>query len=328
MLWLKLRYRLALYYRSLLFNLGLGKILLKNRPGACLVVFHGVDIKGAVDLNSRFVSREYLERFIKYIASNFNVISVADFYAEKFEKDTFNLALTFDDGYLNNFKYVIPLLEAYHLPASFYITTIHTQKNFLWPDFLDLVTNATKRKTIEFEGKTYQKKRKSEFEHKGQTLKSRCKELPYSQISELYRLFAEDWKQLQGTYSEDYWKLMTIEQIRQIAAHPLFSIGCHGHTHANLVAINFRDAQHEIRQSKSWLEKICGREIEEFAFPFGYYNMGLVEYCESLGFNKILLVDYNERLDASNEAMKERIVINPHLALEHQIACILKGSYY
>src|SRR5258706_10165233 len=67
----------------------------------------------------------------------FDIISLDDFYHQRFHNDRFNICLTFDDGFANNYKYVLPLLEQYGAPAAFFITGIRDAGyDILWNDVL------------------------------------------------------------------------------------------------------------------------------------------------------------------------------------------------
>ena len=327
MLWLRIKYKLGLLYKAILFKLGFGKHLLKNRYGERILVYHGIDEIGETKYNSRFISKIYFEEFIKYITTHYNIISLDDFYLKKFKSATLNIALTFDDGYLNNYKFAVPILEKYNVPACFYITTIHDKTPYLWADFLDLASYHTQKNEIIFENNTYVKNDKKEFVWNGISLKNRAKKRPYHTLKDIYTIFKDDWKGIQTLKLEDYWKLMSKEQIKDIAHNPLFTIGAHGETHTNLINISIKDAKQEILTSKQQLESICDKTITEFAFPFGYYNNELANYCTEIGFTKILLVDYNCNEDKVNEHWKNRFVMNPYISLEQQLACLLKGSY-
>lgn len=328
MLWMRIKYRLSLLHKSLLFKIGFGKLLLKNRYGERILVYHGIDAVGETRYNSRFISKDNFEAFIKYITRNYNVISLNDYFSKNFKKDTLNIALTFDDGYLNNYTYVIPILKKYNVPANFYISTVHEKAPYLWPDFLDIVSYHTNKKEIVIGNTTYHKNSKNEFINNGISLKNRAKTLSYKSIKGIYEIFADDWKTLPPDDYKDYWNLMNAEQIKDISNHPLFTIGAHGETHASLIDIAFEEAKQEILNSKKALEKICNKPIEEFAFPFGYYNTKLAKYCEDIGFKRLLLVDYNSDDDKKNETWKNRFVMNPYISLEYQLACLLKGSYF
>jgi len=325
---MRIKYRVGLLYKIILFKLGFGKFLLKNRYGERILLFHGIDRVGETKYNSRFMSTVFFEEFIKYITTHYNVISLDDFYQKKFKKDTLNIAITFDDGYLNNYTYAVPILEKYKVPACFYITTIHEKAPYLWADFLDLVSYHTNKEEIIFERNLYRKNDKKEFIWNGISLKNVAKALPYNVLKLLYDVFEDDWKTLPPKDVEDYWKLMNAEQIKEIANHPLFTIGAHGETHASLVDIPLEDAKQEIANSKQQLEIICQQPITEFAFPFGFYNQEVIEYCEEIGFKRLLLVDYNTKEDAKNQACQQRFVMNPYISMEQQLACLLKGSYF
>ncbi len=328
MLWIRIKARLLLLYRVFLLKIGFKKSLLKNRYGEQILVFHGVDTVGDTDINSRFISKEYFERFIHYITSNYNVISLDDYYRKKFKKNTLNIALTFDDGYLNNYEYAIPILKKYKVPASFYITTIHKKSSFLWPDFLDLVSKYSTKKQVVFDGNVYTRNEKKEFTYKGVSLKNTLKTIPYEKIEEMYGVFEDDWKNITSKPLEEYWKLMSFEQLIAIAKDALFTVGSHAKTHANLVAIPLEAAKNEISESKQILEKTLGFPIKEFAFPFGYYTEELANYCLEIGYEKVLLVDYNKNEIEKNEAFKKRFVMNPYISFELQLVSLLKGSYF
>ncbi len=328
MLWMRIKYRVGLLYKIVLFKLGFSKLLLKDRYGERILVYHGIDREGETKYNSRFISKVFFEEFIKYITTHYNVISLDDFYQKKFKKDTLNIAITFDDGYLNNYTYAVPILEKYKVPACFYITTIHEKAPYLWADFLDLVSYHTEKQAIIFERNLYKKNAKKEFIWNGISMKNVAKALPYEVLKLIYEVFEDDWKALPPKDIEEYWKLMNAEQIKEIADHPLFTIGAHGETHASLVDIPLEAAKREILTSKQQLETICNQPITEFAFPFGYYNQELANYCQEIGFERLLLVDYNTKEDANNEAYQPRFVMNPYISMEQQLAYLLKGSYF
>ncbi|GAA0729749.1 hypothetical protein GCM10009430_40200 [Aquimarina litoralis] len=328
MLWKRIKYRLRLLYTSVLLYLGFEKLLLKNRYGERILVFHGIDKVGKTCYNSRFIGVDTFEEFIKYITQHYHVISLDDFYAKKFKPNTLNITLTFDDGYYNNYAYAVPILKKYKVPASFYITTVHDKSPYLWADFVDLISYHTSRQEIVFEKRTYIKNSKNEFVANGISLKNIAKTLPYEKIKILYDILQKDWESISTTSISDYWELMNYRQIQEICSDSLFSIGAHGETHVNLIDIPINDAKKEIFNSKKTLEKICDEPIEEFAFPFGYYSKELVDYCEEIGYNKILLVDYNKDETNDNQLLRPRFVMNPYITLKQQLIYLLKGSYF
>lgn len=71
--------------------------------------------------DSLTVSTENLEEQLQYIKNNYNTLFFNELEANK--KQERKLILTFDDGYLNNRQYLIPLLEKYRLKATIFIPT-------------------------------------------------------------------------------------------------------------------------------------------------------------------------------------------------------------
>jgi peptidoglycan/xylan/chitin deacetylase (PgdA/CDA1 family) len=327
MLLLRITYKLKLIYHTLLFKIGLGKHLLKNRYGERILLFHGVDLIGETKYNSRFVSKSYFEAFIKYITTNFNVMSLDDYYNKKFKADTLNIAITFDDGYANNYNYALPILKKYNAPATFFITTILDKKECLWPDYLDLVSYFTTKKAVTYNGELFTKNSKNQFVSKNASLKDIAKSSTFEHLKTIYSLFKDDWETLKTKSVNDYWDLMTTQQLNTINSDALFTIGAHGDTHTSLTAITYDEAKLEILNCKNKLESSCNDTITAFAFPFGHYTPELVDYCTTIGFEKILLVDYNDSQDYKTENCKNRFVINPYVTLPQQIAYLLKGTY-
>jgi peptidoglycan/xylan/chitin deacetylase (PgdA/CDA1 family) len=71
--------------------------------------------------DSLTVSTENLEVQLQYIKNNYTTLFFNELEANK--KQEHKLILTFDDGYLNNRQYLIPLLEKYRLKATIFIPT-------------------------------------------------------------------------------------------------------------------------------------------------------------------------------------------------------------
>ncbi len=324
---IKLKYRFRLLVYKLLFKIGFEKLLLKNRYGECIIVFHGIDKIGETKYNSRFISKDNFEELMQYFKENYNIISLNDFYAKKFKKDTLNIAITFDDGYENNYKYAIPILKKLNFPATFFITTIHDKCNFLWADFIDLVSAISTKKNVLFLGDLYKRNTRKEFVHQNKSLKDKCKYLEYNEIEKLYPLFKEEWNYITQHHYNDYYQLMNLNQIQEISKNSLFTIGSHGYYHTNLNCISFENACLEIQKSKQKIEEICQIKCNSFAFPFGTYSTELITNCKTQNFNQILLVDYNSSTDKLDETLKPRFGINPYISKKLQLLFLLKGTY-
>ena len=93
------------------------------RSRAVIVAFHRIDSSVADDPIG--CAPERFERFCRFFGRHFQVVPlsrlVADYAAGRDVGG--RLAITFDDGYANNFETAAPVLRRYGLPATFFVTT-------------------------------------------------------------------------------------------------------------------------------------------------------------------------------------------------------------
>ena len=74
------------------------------------------------------------------------------------------------------------------------------------------------------------------------------------------------------------------EELREIARHPLVTIGAHGLWHRHFTRLSNDEARLELRESKSLLKNITGRRIDLMAWPFGDCDPGLERMSEECGY--------------------------------------------
>jgi len=77
---------------------------------------------------------------------------------------------------------------------------------------------------------------------------------------------------------------MTAEQVADLAADPLFSVGVHTTDHPFLTRCQTDEALHQIEDNRTWLESACGRRCDAIAYPSGDYSAELLNVCRREGF--------------------------------------------
>ncbi|GAA4094476.1 polysaccharide deacetylase family protein [Mucilaginibacter panaciglaebae] len=325
----KLWYKYKLLKRDVRYILGLDENFYTNARGSRILIYHGICQRDHTRFNPIFLTQQLFEQHLQLYKKYCNVVSLDDYYAGNFSADKFNICLTFDDGFANNHKYVLPLLERYQMPATFFITGIANDgQDILWNDFLGIVSKFGPQQ-ITYNGRQYYK---GLYDHYTSainhiTLKDELRNLGFEQktdmMQKLYPLvpFKKDAEQT------DYWLQMTPQQIKELSASPYASIGAHGYYHNDLTRINPADAFEEMVRVKQYLENLTSKPATSLAFPYGSYDADVINLAKKAGYYQLLAMDFNTPTDAQDDTLRERLTVNPFISPVNQLYATITCKY-
>ena len=293
---------------------------------SCILLYHGVVPNNAYAYNMRFITQKLFESHLLYFKKHANLVSVNDILTNKIKEGEINIAISFDDGYKNNYQYAMPILNKLNIPATFYITTAKfAGYDYLWADYLDIACqNSTTPKTIN--GITFTKN-KGTYTNNTTTLKSFCKDSDWSFKLAMFDAFTNESVILNKAEVRPYWELMSEEEIYLLSKNNLFTVGSHGVYHNCLTALTIADAITEMQLSKHHLEQIIQKPITQMAYPDGRFNEDLITAISELGFSQQLLVDSPNLPINAHIQMANRLVVNPYLFGKQQFNAILNNGY-
>ncbi len=292
-----------------------------NKRGAAILCYHGVTLDGSKILNMRNYSINNLEQHFKIFKEYFNVITIKDYFESKFVQDKFNIALTFDDGYKNNYKYLRPLIEKYQLPVSIYVTGMNlTKHSYLWADFVDIVSQYSNRQRFSVAGYTFYKVKNRYFTSDGINLNDFIKKNGnFTVKEEIFNKF-DDFNGIVSKYDlDDYWQLMNDDEIKELSKSKYITIGSHGFLHNNLGNIPIQDAKLELLKSKDYIQNLIQMHVDEIAFPDGSYTNELTKIALDNGYKYQLALAYNIDTDSKMNFLKNRHGMYPVFSNEYQI---------
>lgn len=300
----------------------------RQARGSRIIVYHGVCQNAPTRFNTLFITKATFEEHLKVYKKYFNAVTLTDFYEQGFNNDIFNISLTFDDGFANNYHYVLPLLEKYRIPATFFVTAISATKyDILWNDFLSITTKLGPAE-LTFKSEIYNKNRYYKYANNGIALAEKLRKVGFENKAELLNLLDK----LTGFHKEkqyaDYWLQMTGKQIKALSASPFATIGSHGYYHNDLSRIDAASAEKEMVLSKRYLEGLTGKEINSIAFPYGAYHTDVLQLAKKAGYKQLLTTEFNNVQDRSEPALKERLTINPFISTANQMYATIRGEYY
>src|ERR1700761_4261094 len=84
-------------------QLGFGRSFFSAARGSRILAYHGICKSDHLKFNTLFLTEQTFEAHLKFFTTHFNVVSLDDYYSGNFSNDRFNVCLTFDDGFANNY---------------------------------------------------------------------------------------------------------------------------------------------------------------------------------------------------------------------------------
>lgn len=323
----KIAQRIKWKWHDMRYAFGFGKSLKSKSKRDVILVYHGIDAIGSTAYNTRFLSEDMFEKQVAYFVQNTHVLSLENFFLGRFSPNKMNIALTFDDGYQNNLTRALPILEKYKVPATFFITCIHSlNQQVLWPDRIDL-TIPYLPKEIDILGTRFQKNRKNQLVAKltGENVKQFLQKKSQAEIELVLAQLNANYPIPLHAYHPDYYQTLTDLEIELLGKNPLITIGAHGVFHTDLTVLSEQECLNELQNSKDYLEKLIQKQVSAIAFPFGTYNEKVLRASEKVGFTQLLALDKIGNI--SHPQMRERFGINPFISYQNQILAIIEGKY-
>jgi peptidoglycan/xylan/chitin deacetylase (PgdA/CDA1 family) len=213
------------------------------------------------------------------------------------------VAVTFDDGYIDNLTAAKPILVEAGVPATVFLSTgrLGRTEDFWWDELARLildwkpaiqgtVTIADECLKVELpalqEGMT--------------TSKWRASDPPRSERENLY---LEIWSRLRKLGARERQEGMAStrnlfhvgppdpgdlpmrpEDVSDLITGPFVEVGAHTVTHQPLTTLSQSEQYSEVINSRDACASLVGRQVEGFAYPHGDLNQSVKELVRSSGF--------------------------------------------
>lgn len=310
-------------------KVGIDKYFLnKTTKNCCIINFHGVRKANNNTFNNRHIEEKEFDKIILYLSKNYNIVPLSQLfvlYRSKTKVHKKTIALTFDDGYKNNFDIALPILKKYNAPATFYIITKGLlNKDFLvWPDIIDIIKkhhkdDITLNDYLFKQPTFYNDDVKSELLNYLKTCGFKTEEL----VKNLSSKF--NYVDVEKNNSPELTLLITKQNFIKYINEPLIEYGSHTHTHFNLEYLNTEETTIELNDSKQILEDVLGKKISSIAFPDGSYTNETNKIALSLGYTDLVAVDYKFNENNTNLNLLSRFTISNSTTFESNILRLAK----
>jgi peptidoglycan/xylan/chitin deacetylase (PgdA/CDA1 family) len=259
------------------------------RGGRALVLrYHSVAaLEDRADLyldHGLTLTPEAFERQLQFLTRHYTIVPLEDIVKRLRQglppyKNA--MAITFDDGFRDNYTRAFPLLRRYQAPAMFYLTTgCINNRQLFWVAHLRYMLTVTRvltlRTTTEmfaFDLVTPQGR-----EEAFRALVVRMKNIP---TEKRLALLAEITEQLAVDDTALRNIMMTWDEVREMHAQGM-SFGAHTVTHPNLPNTTLEEAKREICDSKEMLEGQLKASVSDFSYPNGRGSSHLTDQVKDI----------------------------------------------
>jgi peptidoglycan/xylan/chitin deacetylase (PgdA/CDA1 family) len=220
------------------------------------------------------------------------------------------IALTFDDGYADNYHIARPLLEAHETPATFFLVSgqISSENAYWWDELTDILLRPGRLpETLEIALGGV----RHEFQLNLAEIYS-CDDLQAdsdvrawaaksgSRLNFYYRV----WKLLRSLPQDERSEVLdkiriwtgetrsraagqitiTDAEAHTLASEDLIEIGSHSQSHPSLPDLDPSRQRQELANSRVTLEEIIERPVRSFAYPYGDYSRDTLDLVKETGY--------------------------------------------
>jgi len=245
--------------------------------GAMVLRYHSVndDPAWAGDYiqSSLTVAPAVFDRQMCFLKERFTVVGI-DEIAARIEAgtrvDRRLAAVTFDDGYEDNYRNALPILRKHGLTAAFYVTSGAVgDAEVLWTVRLRLAVRRCPLDALSIQAVGGRPLDVSSDEAIERTIKLLTGMVKRSRPSEADALLAEVMGACCAENARpDRRVIMGEREIREMREAGM-TIGAHTVNHYNLTCLEPDEVAREIRESRAFLEGVVGGSVEHMAYPDG-----------------------------------------------------------
>ena len=240
-----------------------------------IFLLHGVikqEVSTVRNYNRKHILESEFYSLLKELRNNGNPVSMDDI-ASGTPLPQNAYAITFDDGFENNFSVAASILKEFKTPATFYITSSFVNDNKMsWIDQIDYAIEQTEQRKIIFMGREFNLISDDEKINFLKFVRQTAKESqPFFLAKQKY--ISDIFEQTKVSFCDSLDTpidlKMSWSQVSQMSQDELFTIGGHTHTHPVMSYLDDEDLSEEVELNLQFLKEKCLLDVEHFSYPEG-----------------------------------------------------------
>ncbi|MBA2555988.1 MAG: polysaccharide deacetylase family protein [Chloroflexi bacterium] len=242
------------------------------------------------------------------------------------------VAITFDDGYLDNLENAAPILVRLGLPAMFFLTTqaMRGRPEYWW-DTLERVLIASPEVPPALEVTVKGEPVRLETSTRDQRMAAHARlhqamvDGSLGERDDCHRRIVA-WAGKSAPPPEA--RILSGGQMQELARLPGCAIGVHTVHHLGLPAQRMEVVGREIIESRQELERLLQRPVTVFAYPYGYYDDETTAAAGRAGLAAAFTCDSRAAIQADDRLCLPRVEVKAWSVseMERQLTGVLQAA--
>jgi len=265
-----------------------------RRPRVLVLMFHDLRTEGDFANWLRVSEREF-RIHLEWLRSLGRFVSPEEAtHPDALPTDRPHFLLTFDDGYVNNVKLALPILEHYEVPALFFVSThaLQSQQPF-WFDVVVTAIQAARLSSLDLQAyglRSYRfrsngdQDRWADINRVLEEIK-RVGDEDHAAVEEALRFIREKYQDVLEPNLQRCRPLHR-DEVARMARSRWCHIGSHSHHHRILTRQTDDDLRHELATSRRILEELCDRPVLDLAYPNGNADDRVIAAAKNSGYQR------------------------------------------
>lgn len=283
------------------------------------------------------ISPSFLDELLTQLKEDYDLVSMNDVVerinnpnASSYSKPF--VAITLDDGYINNFEIAAPIFQKHQVPYTVYIAPEMVEGNStIWWEDVEHAIRLTNQLDISLPSGSLHFDTSNPAQ-KNQAYKKLMEYLFFAVDEKQQRKIASDIAEKYGFDAKNHLteQVANWDVITEAAKNPLCTIGAHSMCHFVLAKLDEAELKFEIAQCREVLEEKIGTPIDHFAYPYGFPKAAgerEFEIVKEMGFKSGVTTRHGVIYPEQNSHVTAlpRVSVNGHYQSIHYMKTLLSG---
>lgn len=245
-------------------------------------MFHYVHEK---EQGYKYYPLDQFEKTVKFMVKNNNVLDLREFYNKLKNNNLLvkDVLLTFDDGTIDHYKNVYPILKKYSVSGTFFICNDSFYENGLLPNKIHKLLAEIEFDTLFSQYQKIQdeltkgkkiilKPEKSSYFDKNKKVKMFKQNLQYRLPEKIRDKIIERLYQINNIKFDSSSYYISLNNVKEMKKNGMY-FGLHTKSHKHLEYLDYQEQRKEIIENIQFFrENDLFDEITSFAYPYGSFN--------------------------------------------------------